>query len=225
MIMKKTVVILIALITVVTSANAQFLRFGIKGGVTSSNIKFDKATLNDITTNDGLKDFVVEQGNSKLGMQFGLFGRIQVLGLYIQPEVLFTHAEGEVVLNDLTAAQAFTEVQKFNKVDVPVIVGWKLGPARIGLGPVASFMLSEKDGLKDKLTSLVPTEDNVANNFKNATFGYQVGVGLDILKKIAIDVKYEGNLSTLGSGITLGGNDYKFDQRNPQWIFSVGVFF
>jgi len=223
--MKKTVVILIALITVVTSANAQFLRFGIKGGVTSSNIKFDKATLNDITTNDGLKDFVVEQGNSKLGMQFGLFGRIQVLGLYIQPEVLFTHAEGEVVLNDLTAAQAFTEVQKFNKVDVPVIVGWKLGPARIGLGPVASFMLSEKDGLKDKLTSLVPTEDNVANNFKNATFGYQVGVGLDILKKIAIDVKYEGNLSTLGSGITLGGNDYKFDQRNPQWIFSVGVFF
>ena len=223
--MKKTVVILIALITVVTSANAQFLRFGIKGGVTSSNIKFDKATLNDITTNDGLKDFVVEQGNSKLGMQFGLFGRIQVLGLYIQPEVLFTHAEGEVVLNDLTSAQAFTEVQKFNKVDVPVIVGWKLGPARIGLGPVASFMLSEKDGLKDKLTSLVPTEDNVANNFKNATFGYQVGVGLDILKKIAIDVKYEGNLSTLGSGITLGGNDYKFDQRNPQWIFSVGVFF
>ena len=173
--MRKKIVILIALITVVTSVNAQFLRFGIKGGVTSSNVKFNDITA--IKSADNLKEFAVKQGDSKLGMQFGFFGRIQLLGIFIQPEVLFSHSQGEVVLTDVTLSKTYNEVQKFNKVDVPVIVGWKLGPARIGLGPVASFMLSENDGLKDKLSSLVPTSDNVANNFKKATFGYQVGVG------------------------------------------------
>ena len=223
--MRKKIFIVIALITLVTTVNAQFLRFGFKGGVTSSNVKFDKTTLDNITTTSGVKNFAVEQGNSKVGLQFGFFGRIQVLGLFIQPELLFSHSQGEVVLKNITDTQTFNEVQKFNKVDVPVIVGWKLGPARIGLGPVASFMLSEKDGLKDKLASVVPTSSNIANNFKKATFGYQVGVGLDILKKITLDIKYEGNLSVLGSGLTLGGNNFKFDQRNPQWIFSAGIFF
>jgi hypothetical protein len=218
---KKISVIVIALFTVVSTANAQFLRFGIKGGVTSSNVKFDDIT--NIQTSDNLKEFAVEQGNSKMGMQFGFFGRIQIVGFFIQPELLFAHSQGEVLLTDVTAGQVYKETQKFNKVDIPVMVGWKLGPARIGLGPVASIMLSESDGLKDKLTSLAG--ETTTNNFKNATFGYQVGVGLDILKKITLDVKYEGNLSKLGSGIKLGDTNYSFDQRNPQWIFSVGIFF
>jgi len=222
--MRKTIlVILVAVFTVVSTTNAQILRFGVKGGVSSSNVKFDDIT--SITTTDNLKEFAVEQGESKLGLHFGFFGRIQILGLFIQPELLFTHAQGEVILTDVTANQVYTEAQKFNKIDIPVLVGWKLGPARIGLGPVASIMLSEKDGLKDKLNTLVPTADNVENNFKNATFGYQVGVGLDILKKISLDVRYEGNLSKLGSGISLGGVNYTTDQRNPQWIFSLGIFF
>lgn len=220
--MKKLIIILLAVMAF-NLANAQFLRFGFKGGVSSTNVKFDKTTLENISTTEGAKDFAVEQGNSKLGMHLGLYGRIQLLGLFIQPELLFTHSQGEVVLKDITASQAYSQTQKFNKIDIPVIVGWKFGPARFGLGPVASFMLSEKDGLKDKLSSV--TNEATDNNFRKATFGYQVGVGLDILKKITLDVRYEGNLSKLGSGITLGGENYKFDQRNPQFIFSAGIFF
>ena len=122
----------------------------------------------------------------------------------------------------MTASKIYTETQKFNKIDIPVIVGWKIGPARLGLGPVASFNLSQSDGLKDKLNELVT--ETTKNDFSKATFGYQVGVGLDILK-FSLDVRYEGNLSKLGSGIKLGDKDYSFDQRNPQWIFSVGIAF
>ena len=214
-------ILLLALVAF-NAANAQFLRFGIKGGVSSTNVKFDRATLDQISTNDGVKDFVVEQGDSKMGIHLGLFGRIQVLGLFIQPELLFTHSQGEVVLNDVTASKVYNETQKFNKIDIPVLVGWKFGPARLGFGPVASIMMSEKDGLKDRLNDFT---DNAESNFKKATFGYQVGLGLDILKKITLDVRYEGNFSKLGSGITLGGEDFKFDQRNPQFLFSAGIFF
>ncbi len=220
--MKKLIIILLAVMAF-NLANAQLLRFGFKGGVSSTNVKFDKTTLESISTTEGAKDFAVEQGNSKLGMHLGLFGRIQLLGLFIQPELLFTHSQGEVVLKDLSTSEAYSQTQKFNKIDIPVIVGWKFGPARFGLGPVASFMLSESDGLKDKLSAI--STEAPDNNFRKATFGYQVGVGLDILKKITLDVRYEGNLSKLGSGITLGGNDYNFDQRNPQFIFSAGIFF
>jgi len=218
--MKKLIIILLAVMAF-NLANAQFLRFGFKAGVSSTNVKFDD--IKNIESSDGLKEYAIKQGDSKMGFHAGLYGRIQLLGLFVQPELLFTHSEGEVVLADVTASQMYTETQKFNKIDIPVIVGWKFGPARLGIGPVASFMLSESDGLKDKLSSI--SSEATENNFRKATFGYQIGVGLDILKKITLDVRYEGNLSKLGNGITLGGKDYKFDQRNPQFIFSAGIFF
>ncbi len=218
--MKKLIIILLAVMAF-NLANAQFLRFGFKAGVSSTNVKFDD--IKNIESSDGLKEYAIKQGDSKMGFHAGLYGRIQLLGLFVQPELLFTHSQGEVVLADVTASQMYTETQKFNKIDIPVIVGWKFGPARLGIGPVASFMLSESDGLKDKLSSI--STEATENNFRKATFGYQIGVGLDILKKITLDVRYEGNLSKLGNGITLGGKDYKFDQRNPQFIFSAGIFF
>lgn len=220
--MKKTLIILAALMTLSVASNAQFISFGVKGGVSSSNVKFDQTTLKNVTTADGAKDFLVEQGDSKLGLHFGVFGRIQIMGLFIQPEVLFTQTKGEVKLSEGTTADYYLK-QKFNKFDIPVMVGWKFGPARIGLGPVASFVVGENDGLKDKLNDLA--QETVKNDFKGATFGYQIGVGLDILKFATIDLKYEGNLSKLGNGLNIGGKDFKFDQRNPQFIASIGIFF
>jgi len=221
--MKRLALLISTILVVSLAANAQFLRFGVKGGVSSSTVKIDKTTFSTI---DDAETFVVEQGNSKMGLHFGLFGRVQVLGFYVQPELLFTQSKGEVVLTDITNSESPLKSirdQKFNKIDIPVMVGWKIGPARLGLGPVASIMLSEQDGLKDELADA--TNESVESNFKNATFGYQVGAGLDIFKFATLDVKYEGNLSKLGEGVNIAGKPYTFDQRNPQWIFSLGIFF
>jgi len=221
--MKRLALLISTILVVSLAANAQFLRFGVKGGVSSSTVKIDKTEFS--TINDA-KTFVVEQGGSKMGLHFGLFGRVQVLGYYVQPELLFTQSKGEVVLTDITNSDSPIKSirdQKFNKIDIPVMVGWKIGPARLGLGPVASVMLSEQDGLKDELADA--TNETVTSSFKNATFGYQVGAGLDILKFATLDVKYEGNLSKLGEGVNIAGKPYTFDQRNPQWIFSLGIFF
>lgn len=216
---KSTSILIIALFTLALSANAQFLKFGLKGGITSSSVKIDQTTFTS-----GADNFIAKQGDAKNGYQFGLFARVKVLAIYVQPELLFSHSQGEVTIVDVNdASKIYNEVQKFNKIDIPIMVGWKIGPARIGLGPVASIMLSEKDGLKDRLSNL--SGESAKTTFNKATWGYQVGVGLDILGKIALDVKYEGNLSKLGSSIKLGDRSYTLDQRNPQWIFSVGVFF
>ncbi|MDY0200264.1 MAG: porin family protein [Tenuifilaceae bacterium] len=223
--MKRLSLVIAATLLMVGGANAQFFKYGIKGGVNSSNISIDKTTIS-IPTIDGAKNFIIEQGNSKLGFHFGLFTRIQVVGLFIQPELIFTQSKGEFVFSEQEALNVTTLTsQKFNKFDIPIMVGWKFGPARIGLGPVASFTLGEKDGLQDKITTLAGEANNVDNAINKAVFGYQVGVGLDILKTLTFDVRYEGNLSKLGDSINIGTKEYSFDQRNPQWIFSLGIFF
>ncbi|MCK4699098.1 MAG: hypothetical protein KAT38_02140, partial [Bacteroidales bacterium] len=84
-------------------------------------------------------------------------------------------------------------------------------------GPVASIIIDSK-------ADLIETA-GYEEKIKGASFGYQVGVGLDIINTISLDVRYEGNLSKLGDGVNIGGNDFEFDSRNPQIIFSLGIFF
>jgi hypothetical protein len=217
--MKRLVIAISILMLISTASNAQFIRFGVKGGVSSSTVKFNDTQWSDVATLDGVKDLMVEQGDAKLGLHFGLFGRIQAFGVFIQPEFLFTQTQGEFVITEEGTAYQKVAKQKFNKIDIPVLVGWKIGPARLGVGPVASIMLSENSDFK-KLTA-----ESAENEMKTATFGYQVGAGLDILKFATLDVRYEGNFSKLGDGVKIGSKSYSFDQRNPQWIFSLGIFF
>ena len=61
--------------------------------------------------------------------------------------------------------------------------------------------------------------------FNGATWGYQIGVGLDILKKVTIDLKYEGNLSKLADGVKIGDQTMNFDSRNSQFVATLGFFF
>lgn len=217
--MKRIVFFIILLFSLASTLNAQLLRFGIKGGVSSTSVKFNNSTWQSVQTSEGPMDLIVEQGNAKLGLHIGLFSRIQILGFWLQPELLFTQSRGEFIYNQVGTSISSVKDQKFNKIDVPIMAGWKFGPARIGLGPIASIMINESESYNGfSLT-------NVSNDFKKATFGYQVGVGLDIFKFATLDLKYEGNLSKFGSGVTIGGVEHKFDQRNPQWIASLGIFF
>src|SRR5690606_39905617 len=61
----------------------------------------------------------------------------------------------------------------FNRLDVPVLVGLKLGNTfRIQAGPVASFVVNS-DVTRDVGNAALP-------DYKKSTLAYQVGVGLDI---------------------------------------------
>lgn len=163
----------------------------------------------------------------EMGYHFGAFVRLKVLGIYVQPELIFSHAEASIDFSETDelagALKTSTASIKYNNFDIPVMVGMKLGPARFNLGPVASFKLSPNvEGaeaeVKESLNSFTK-----ATEF--ATFGGQVGVGIDILKKLTLDVRYEFPLSKLGDQVNIGENTFKTDQRQTQFIASVGWFF
>jgi hypothetical protein len=205
----KRILFIVLFISIAMSNVWGLFKIGVRAGVTSSSI-----SASDITVPN---EYTIETlNNSKVGLQIGLMSQIKLGGLFIQPEVLIATSGGEVRVNDLVNNTSVVKDQKFTKIDIPVLVGIKMGPLRLGIGPVASMVLKSKSELTDI--------DKFDDKFKSATFGYQAGVGLDIWK-IALDLKYEGNLSRLGDQVTISGKNYSFDSRGHQIIFGVGFLF
>lgn len=217
--MKKLILITIFIIPFFVVSQAQ-IKFGVKAGITSTSIKADE--VYSISDQADFDELVVKGKNANIGFQGGAMARITILKLYVQPELLFTSTSGEVEVTTLlnnNEVESVIRDQKYRQIDFPIMLGYKFGPARIQAGPVGTIMLSTDPAL-DMFETL-----QVKEEFNGATWGYQVGVGLDLGKKLTIDVKYEGNLSKLGSGVKIAGETRDFDSRNSQFIATLGIFF
>ena len=210
--MKKLILVLIASMFIFTMSNAQMFTYGIKGGIGFSSLKFD-----DITgISDGSDVYDLITGDAVMGYHVGLQTRIKVAMLVIQPELYF-NAGGGTVQQVVDGGSTEILNVNFSRIDIPVLIGVKLGPARINVGPVGSFVLSET-------TDLTEIEPDFELFSSSMTWGFQAGLGLDI-SKLSIDARYEGSLSSLGESFSVGGTDFPMDARPAQWIISVGFWF
>ena len=190
--------LLLALVFIGYSASAQFT-LGPRLTVTSSNL-----SIRDNITN-------VQEGDAEFGYQFGIFARFKVpiIGLYAQPEILLSQTESTVSVANQNADLSF------NRVDVPVMLGGKVGPLRINAGPVLSFLTKAESDLSG-------TVADIQDNYSNTTVGFQAGVGIDILKFV-IDLKYEGALSERFSDrFNIAGTPVSTDERASQLVLAVG---
>lgn len=188
------------------------LNWGVKFGASTNNLAIDQ----NITTNSG--QLLLEKAkDASYGFHGGLFVRLSLLGIYIQPEILFATAENKISITDIGQTTAEIRSQKFNKLDIPVLLGFKLGPLRINGGPAATIMLSSPKELFDT--------QNYESLYKSATFGYQAGIGVDILKKLTLDLRYEGNLNQFGNELTIGSETFALDQRSSAISLSLGLIF
>lgn len=203
-IMKKLILIVLAVV-VSTGAFAQF-GFGLKAGASSNNFNVEGVT-------GGTASTIAAANEASWGFHGGVFARVSFLGLMVQPEILFSMAENNMLVTD--AGVESLKSQKFNKLDIPVMLGVKLGPVRIMAGPAASVMLSSDTDIIGDAESL----------YKTATFGYQAGLGVDLMKKLTIDVRYEGGLSNFGDEVSVGGETLTLDGRSSAILLSVGYMF
>ena len=200
--MKKYLVLVIALMAS-TATYAQFFTIGPKVGFSNSRLSVDEAKQ-------------IRSGASTVGFHAGLFTRFSVLGLYAQPELLFTQSGGQIEIKD-QVSDNFNQIQEltYNKIDVPVMFGFRMGSVlRVNGGPSFSLILGQ-----DARTEGTTAE--VKNRYETATVGYQVGGGLDI-GKLVLDIRYEGSLSKLGDSVQLGGRSFDTDYRNNQFSVSLG---
>jgi len=212
----KRIFILMAVLFSVQYVNAQF---GIRAGLNSTATQVDEILQNA----DGIDEYKVSAAEANVGFHFGLMGRINLGNLYVAPEVLFSSISSQMNVEDLINGGTKLADQSYKKIDVPILVGRKFGPddfaLRLEVGPVASFMLSSESALTEI------TKEEVKEDLKSATWGFQAGVGVDLFEKIGVGVRYEGGLSSLGEGITIAGKQQTFDARTQQWILSLAYYF
>lgn len=149
-------------------------QMGIKGGFNLSKFSTENTFASD----------------NKAGYYAGIWTRIGAAGIHLQPE-LYLSGKNTTLKNGGVENEV-----KFTSLDVPVLIGTKIGAAGIGVrlntGPVASFILSKEQSFNDAASNIFD------GNFKDQAFAWQFGTGLDV-GKLSVDLRYEMGLSKLNS--------------------------
>ena len=190
------------------------IELGLKVGLATESLEGERFTFNQAGGED--LRFALEE--AEYGFQFGALLRLP-LGekLSLQPEVTFNSAKTNYSFTD--GAPEPTQVafeERYNDVNVPVLVSYKLAFLRLNAGPVGHFFLSNTNDLRN--------QDGLDRTFESFNLGYALGGSIDI-GPLTLDVRYDGNFAKYGKTWTYQGNDFRIDQAPKRWIGSVAYRF
>lgn len=186
------------LITLVANGQA---KFGLKVGASATGL-----TINDFDFSQNDLAFL-SGGDRFIGFHVGAFAQFNAALFFVQPEVLFTNLNYELTAVPTNSKNVDINVL-FNRIDFPLLVGKKFGPARIFGAPVYSVNLNANDNITKE-------------DLKEGTFGYQVGFGFEF-GNLIIDLKYEGAFSETARSVIVNNTSYEADLRTNQFILSLG---
>lgn len=146
----------------------------------------------------------------------GLFGRFEIGGFYVQPEALWfktsnaftlnTNVQQDVVIGGITipsgAGVDFT-LNAMN-IQVPILLGYKLNiinnllAIRAQAGPTLNFVIPQKTLVSQAVGTGEAAEiSNESFDTKSIAFGLQGGLGLDVLKRITLDINYNFGITKM----------------------------
>jgi opacity protein-like surface antigen len=213
--MMKKLILIVLSVFIMLPAFSQ-IKFGLKAGLSTTNVKMKDL----ITLTSGDTEYTVNALKAaNYGFHGGAFVRFSLLGFYIEPELLFASRTDEYKVTDVNVpASEIIKKLQFNQLDLPIMLGVKLGPLRINAGPSARLLINSPKDLIDN--------PDFKAMYNNLTFGYQAGLGVDIIKRIAVDLRYEGSLQKYQTQIkNLAGEKFKLDDRPNAFLLSVGIMF
>jgi hypothetical protein len=167
--MKKLLLTLVICIATISISSAQIIpsfQFGVKGGMNLTSLS-KTGTFNT---------------SNQAGYLGGVWMRFGALGFNFQPEAYVTSKN--VTVDGIKA--------KFTSVDVPLLVGGKIGAfgfgARFYTGPVVSFAINKDQNYSNAASSISKLD------YKDQNYAWQVGAGVDI-RSLSVDLRYEAGLS------------------------------
>jgi len=209
--MKNALFIIICSILLGTSVSAE-TRFGILAGVSNSNF-IDKS----VTT--GTDYVVVKMHYTDYGVHAGGFFELTLGTFVFQPELYLSSITNVYKISNPDPLAAVNNVYKNDRtfnLEMPVLFGVKVGPARFMLGPSGRLVMYNLNQLKDYT--------NYDVQLNRALWSIQTALGLEI-EHFQVNLKYEFGLSKIASGITVDGIHRTFDSRANQILLTAGWAF
>ena len=210
--MKRFIISAIAYLCILSTSIGQF-ELGVKAGVSS----FDLAK-EGIVFKEGNSEYKLNFSNAEYGVHFGVYSQIRFLGLYLEPAVLLNSNTVNFNLEEISENGPLNTLKSetYRNVDIPLLIGAKLGFLKLQAGPVAHFYLNS--------TSDLFSFSGYKHNFKSATYGGQIGLGVDVWK-FQLDILYETNLSKFGEHIEIDGEQFAFGDEAGRVILTIGAKF
>ncbi|MBO7300727.1 MAG: PorT family protein [Tidjanibacter sp.] len=214
--MKKIFMLVAVALMAISTVNAQshkWLWFGAKAGLSSN-------AAVETMTGEALQDVL----DGAMGYNAGLMLRLNVpmgiFSLHLQPEVMYNWQKGQL---KNPAGQVEIKNVTLNELSVPVLAGAGLDlglfNARVQAGPVVKF---------NSNAHLTGENANLEGiNWKDVSYTWAAGVGLDIFNFIMVDFRYLGGWNE-GCEPTNIGELFNFDNINKEanaWYVSLGIMF
>jgi hypothetical protein len=202
----------VMLIFITQLSNAQ-LNAGVKFGlsvdnpVSESHYIYEKSGFinNSLTLNSS--------SNSKY---IGFFGHANFGYLFLHADVMYNYFEYQYTWTDYTGAEnPFSDyIEQYDYLDFSAFSGFNVGPARIGMGPVAHVLLNYESNLENM--------DFYDTNFRPITFGWRFGIGASY-SRIQVDIKYEMNFHTNGYHMMFYDEYQSFDKKSGKFVVTLGI--
>lgn len=232
--MKKSFLLIAALLIMGSAAFAGGgfdIAIGPKVGYQTAKLSYQKADIKSSFSNH---------------FTAGLFGRVTIGRLYVQPEVLYfktsnifdghvTGVESDNLFNLPTGANVNLTLNQMN-LQVPILLGVNiidldLITLRAQVGPTANFVLKSQT-LFDKTYTINGQQAQLENtttdqnfNTKSIAWGLQAGLGVDLLDFVTLDINYNFGLSKVFENLnntTLGETfDFSNIDNTKQSLFMV----
>jgi len=196
----KNLYLLLVVFCLTASANAQFLNWGIKGGVNYN----ENGDLQAIIDGNPIS----LSSNEEVGYHFGILTEIKLpLFLYIRPELVYTHTESSYGFDDDKGTL------KMDKVELPLLLGFRVFKiGRFFFGPNFSYIAN---------TDL--SVDDVKNlSYDDFVVSGQIGLGLNF-GKVGADIRWETGFSDSEATFIRDNTDVEFalvDTSHSQFILS-----
>ncbi|SNC77499.1 Outer membrane protein beta-barrel domain-containing protein [Hymenobacter gelipurpurascens] len=207
--------LLAAATLVSSSAHAQGIRLGIKGGANLSNLS------GDLTDEDRFEN--------KLGFHGGVMLNIGLLDdgfLSLQPEVLFSQKGFQYADNEFNIGNNTIKYEgdrTYNYIDVPVLLKINAGGLFFEAGPQYSYLLKVKDESKVSVNGNTATQRSGTSDLDNVNrneIGYAAGLGYQSDMGLLLGLRYNGSFTDFGKD-GYQDNDVR-NARNSVFQLSLG---
>jgi long-subunit fatty acid transport protein len=188
-----------------TFANAQEVKFGVKGGINLSSFTGD-----------------VEDPSSKVGFQAGGFAEIKLTDEFsIQPELLYSLQGAK---RDESGFGYFSKsTLNLSYLNIPVMVKYYvIEKFSFEAGPQIGFLLSAKEDIEGNAYGESTSEKvDVKDELKSMDFGVNFGAGYDFTENISAGIRYNFGLSNIAD---FGDGDNR-KIKNSVFSLSIGYKF